>query len=130
MSHSSILSAQTTLHQKHFFSYIVRLTCFYRKVTLISLKLLNKQDASQRGKQNLKKTPKSLKPLIDDGIIDKVIRPIMSGKEAKVYLVECGGELRCAKVYKDIHQRSFQNSSIYRATGPIDRIAWPVRVSS
>jgi RIO kinase 1 len=62
----------------------------------------------------LKKIPKSLKPLIDDGIIDKVIRPIMSGKEAKVYLVECGGEPRCAKVYKDVHQRSFQNSSMYR----------------
>lgn len=38
----------------------------------------------------------------------------MSGKEAKVYLVEVNDEYRCAKVYKDVHQRSFQNSSIYR----------------
>jgi RIO kinase 1 len=62
----------------------------------------------------LKKTPKSLKPLLEDGIIDKVIRPIMSGKEAKVYLVEVNDTYRCAKVYKDVHKRSFQNSSIYR----------------
>ena len=62
----------------------------------------------------MKKVPKSLQPLITDGIIDKVIRPIMSGKEAKVYLVQCGDELRCAKVYKDVKHRSFQNSSIYR----------------
>ena len=52
--------------------------------------------------------------MIEDGIIDEVIRPIMSGKEAKVYLVKADGELRCAKVYKDATQRSFQNSSMYR----------------
>ncbi|MCM8538929.1 MAG: hypothetical protein NE328_01510 [Lentisphaeraceae bacterium] len=62
----------------------------------------------------MKKTPKSLKPLIRDGIIDEVVRPIMSGKEAKVYLVKCQGQLRCAKVYKDVNNRSFQNSSMYR----------------
>jgi RIO kinase 1 len=62
----------------------------------------------------LKKIPKRLKPLIDDGIIDEVIRPIMSGKEAKVYLIRSEGELRCAKVYKEANRRSFQNSAIYR----------------
>jgi RIO kinase 1 len=63
---------------------------------------------------DLKKIPERLKPLIEDGIIDEVIQPIMSGKEATVYLVRADGELRCAKVYKDVKQRSFQNSSMYR----------------
>lgn len=64
--------------------------------------------------KSLKKVPKSLRPLIDDGIIDEVIRPIMSGKEAKVYLVKSAGEFRCAKVYKEANKRSFQSSSMYR----------------
>jgi len=54
------------------------------------------------------KTPAGLQPLIDDGVIDEVIRPLKSGKEAAVYVVRCGGEIRCAKVYKDLGQRSFQ----------------------
>jgi RIO kinase 1 len=52
--------------------------------------------------------PEGLKPLVDDGIIDEVLRQLKSGKEASVYIVRCGGELRCAKVYKDMAQRSFQ----------------------
>ncbi len=54
------------------------------------------------------KTPKGLQDLIDDGIIDEVLRPLKSGKEAAVYVVRCGSESRCAKVYKDMAQRSFQ----------------------
>ena len=54
------------------------------------------------------KTPAVLQPLIDDGVIDEVIRPLKSGKEASVYVVRCGDEVRCAKVYKDMAQRSFQ----------------------
>ena len=54
------------------------------------------------------KTPAGLQPLIDDGIIDEVIRPLKSGKEASVYVVRSGNEIRCAKVYKDMAQRSFQ----------------------
>ena len=54
------------------------------------------------------KTPKGLQPLIDDGMIDDVVRPLKSGKEASVYVVRCGAEVRCAKVYKDMAQRSFQ----------------------
>jgi len=54
------------------------------------------------------KTPPGLQPLIDDGIIDEVIRPLKSGKEASVYVVRSGDEVRCAKVYKDMAQRSFQ----------------------
>ena len=54
------------------------------------------------------KTPKGLQPLIDDGVIDEVIRPLKSGKEASVYVVRSGDDIRCAKVYKDMAQRSFQ----------------------
>ncbi len=54
------------------------------------------------------KTPKGLQPLIDDGVIDEVLRPLKSGKEASVYVVLRGDEVICAKVYKDMGQRSFQ----------------------
>ncbi len=60
------------------------------------------------------KIPASLQPLIDDGVIDEVIRPLRSGKEASIYIVRAGGKLRCAKVYKDLHQRSFQQRSQYQ----------------
>jgi RIO kinase 1 len=54
------------------------------------------------------KTPAGLQDLIDEGVIDQVLRPLKSGKEAAVYVVRCGDEIRCAKVYKDLAQRSFQ----------------------
>lgn len=54
------------------------------------------------------KTPAGLQPLIDDGVIDAVLRPLKSGKEASVYVVQRGDEVLCAKVYKDMGQRSFQ----------------------
>ena len=54
------------------------------------------------------KTPQGLQALIDDGVIDEVIRPLKSGKEASVYVVRSGTDVRCAKVYKDMAQRSFQ----------------------
>ncbi len=57
--------------------------------------------------------PPRLAPLLDDGIIDSVVRPLMSGKEAQVYLVETRGELRVAKVYKAATERSFRNRSDY-----------------
>lgn len=60
------------------------------------------------------KTPAGLQPLIDDGIIDEVIRALKSGKEASVYVVRCGAETRCAKVYKDLGQRSFQQRAQYQ----------------
>lgn len=60
------------------------------------------------------KTPKRIQPLIEDGIIDSVIRPLMSGKEASVYLVQCGNEIRCAKVYKDANKRSFKQAVQYQ----------------
>lgn len=60
------------------------------------------------------KTPKRLLPLIEDGIIDEVISQLMSGKEATVYTVLCGSEVRCAKVYKDAAKRSFKKAVQYQ----------------
>ena len=60
------------------------------------------------------KTPKRLQPLVTEGLIDEVIRQLMSGKEATVYIVRCGEEIRCAKVYKDAKQRSFRKSVSYQ----------------
>ena len=60
------------------------------------------------------KTPKRLEPLIEDGLIDEVLRPLMSGKEAAVYVVRCGTELRCAKVYKEANKRSFRQAAEYQ----------------
>jgi RIO kinase 1 len=59
------------------------------------------------------KTPRRIEPLIQDGLVDEVIRQLMSGKEAKVYVVRCGDEIRCAKVYKEADQRSFRQSVDY-----------------
>jgi RIO kinase 1 len=60
------------------------------------------------------KTPAALQPLIDDGVIDEVIRSLKSGKEATVYLVRAGAQRRCAKVYRDMAQRSFQKRARYQ----------------
>ena len=60
------------------------------------------------------KTPEALRALIDDGVIDEVLRPLKSGKEAAVYVVRSGEDVRCAKVYKDMAQRSFQQRVQYQ----------------
>ena len=60
------------------------------------------------------KTPKRLRPLVEDGIIDEVIGQLMSGKEATVYTVRCGTEIRCAKVYKEAVKRSFKKATQYQ----------------
>jgi RIO kinase 1 len=60
------------------------------------------------------KTPPRLLPLLEDGVIDEVIRPLMSGKEASVFVVRCGDEIRCAKVYKDANKRSFKQAVTYQ----------------
>ena len=59
------------------------------------------------------RTPKQIEPLVQDGIVDNVIRQLMSGKEATVYVVQCGDEIRCAKVYKDANQRGFHQAVHY-----------------
>jgi RIO kinase 1 len=59
------------------------------------------------------KAPKRLQPLIAEGLIDTVVRQLMSGKEAMVYVVRSGGETRCAKVYKEADRRSFRQAVDY-----------------
>ncbi len=59
------------------------------------------------------KPPQRLQPLIEEGLIDTVVRQLMSGKEAMVYVVRCGDETRCAKVYKEATQRSFRQAVDY-----------------
>jgi RIO kinase 1 len=60
------------------------------------------------------KIPKGLQPLIDDGMVDSVVRRLKSGKEASVYIVACGAEVRCAKVYKEAEQRGFHKLAQYQ----------------
>lgn len=60
------------------------------------------------------KIPKRLQPLVDDGLIDEVLYPLMSGKEADIFVVRCGAETRCAKIYKDAAKRSFKKAAQYR----------------
>jgi RIO kinase 1 len=60
------------------------------------------------------KTPKRLQPLVTEGLVDEVLRQLMSGKEATVYIVRCGQNIRCAKVYKDANQRSFRKAVSYQ----------------
>src|SRR5690606_12577365 len=60
------------------------------------------------------KTPKRIEPLVEAGLVDEVVRPLMSGEEAEVYVVRCGGQLRCAKVYKEAGKRSFRHAVQYQ----------------
>lgn len=60
------------------------------------------------------KIPKRLQPLVDDGLVDEVLFPLMSGKEAQVFVVRCGDEIRCAKVYKEANKRSFKQAVQYQ----------------
>ncbi|MFB2778275.1 PA4780 family RIO1-like protein kinase [Shewanella mangrovisoli] len=60
------------------------------------------------------KTPKRIQPLVDEGLVDEVISQLMSGKEATVYVVRCGEDIRCAKVYKEAEKRSFKQAVVYQ----------------
>ncbi|CAN5636179.1 serine protein kinase RIO [soil metagenome] len=59
------------------------------------------------------KAPARLKTLIEEGLVDTVVRQLMSGKEATVYVVRCGDDTRCAKVYKEATERSFRQAVDY-----------------
>lgn len=60
------------------------------------------------------KIPKGLQPLIDEGMVDEVLRQLKSGKEASVFTVACGSQIRCAKVYKDAEHRGFHKLAEYQ----------------
>ena len=60
------------------------------------------------------KIPNRIQPLVDDGLVDEVVSRLMSGKEADVYVVRCGDEIRCAKVYKEASKRSFKQAVVYQ----------------
>jgi RIO kinase 1 len=60
------------------------------------------------------KIPKGLQALVEDGKVDAVLRQLKSGKEASVYVVACGDEIRCAKVYKDAEHRGFHKLASYQ----------------
>lgn len=59
-----------------------------------------------------------LMPLIEDKLIEEVIRPIKSGKEAVVYCCRAheslGGELIAAKIYRPVERRSFKRDAVYQ----------------
>lgn len=74
--------------------------------------ILKRATAAQ--KSIFMKTPKRLEPLVQDGLVDEVVRQLMSGKEATVYVVRCGEDIRCAKVYKEANQRSFRQNALYQ----------------
>jgi RIO kinase 1 len=75
------------------------------------------------------KTPAALQPLVDDGLIDEVLRQLMSGKEAAIFVVRSHGELRCAKAYKDLKSRSFQSRAEYQE-GRLERSSRRARAMS
>ena len=60
------------------------------------------------------KTPPGLEALIEEGVIDNVLRSLKSGKEASVYLVSSGGQVLCAKVYKEANKRGFHKLAEYQ----------------
>jgi RIO kinase 1 len=60
------------------------------------------------------KVPKRIMPLVEEGLVDEVVRQLISGKEATVYVVRCGDDIRCAKVYKEATQRSFHQAVAYQ----------------
>lgn len=60
------------------------------------------------------RVPERLQPLVDDGMVDEVLYQLMSGKEAQVYVVRCGDQVRCAKVFKEARKRSFKQAVEYQ----------------
>jgi len=60
------------------------------------------------------KIPSRIQPLVELGLVDEVLRQLKSGKEATVFVVRCGDDVRCAKVYKEVNQRGFKSHSQYQ----------------
>lgn len=64
--------------------------------------------------KGLMKIPRRMKSLVEEGLVDEVLGQLKSGKEAQIYVVRCGDAIRCAKVYKEAHQRSFKQAVQYQ----------------
>ena len=60
------------------------------------------------------KIPKRIQPLVENGLVDEVVGRLMSGKEADVFVVRSGSEIRCAKVYKEANKRGFKQAVLYQ----------------
>jgi len=75
---------------------------------------MNLPSRAQIGYKSAMKIPNRIQPLVDNGLVDEVLRRLMSGKEADVYVVRCGAEIRCAKVYKEAVKRSFKQAVQYQ----------------
>jgi RIO kinase 1 len=52
--------------------------------------------------------------LLADGVIDEVCGRLKSGKEADLWLVQHGGHIVAAKIYKARQARSFRNNAAYK----------------
>lgn len=50
---------------------------------------------------------------MEEGLIDSVICQLMSGKEAMIYMVQSGEQIRCAKVYKESNKCNFHQRACY-----------------
>jgi RIO kinase 1 len=59
------------------------------------------------------KAPARLQALIEEGLIDSVVRQLKSGKEADVFVVRCGDDTCAAKVYKEANKRGFRQAVDY-----------------
>ncbi|WP_138512942.1 PA4780 family RIO1-like protein kinase [Rhodoferax bucti] len=59
------------------------------------------------------KAPPRLQSLVEEGLIDTVVRQLMSGKEAMVFVVRAGEHTLCAKIYKEANNRSFRQAVDY-----------------
>ncbi|HAT09639.1 MAG TPA: serine protein kinase RIO [Planctomycetes bacterium] len=57
--------------------------------------------------------PDRLRSMIDDGFVRRIIRPLKSGKEAEVFVVETEDGICAAKVYKEAHRRNFRQRQDY-----------------
>jgi RIO kinase 1 len=80
----------------------------------VALRALSSAPYQSQAKTNQNmRIPSSLTSLVEEGLIEEVVRPLMSGKEAEVFLVRAGGELRVAKVYKEAQNRTFKNRAEY-----------------
>ena len=77
--------------------------------------LSSKEASNLRFNKLLRKSPRESSRFVEEGLVDEVICQLMSGKEVMVYVVRCGMDIRCAKVYKEIDKRSFRHNAAHHS---------------